>query len=358
MTILVNTYLSFLCFLWCLSLERDLSLFFSFFFSLDLQLKMKIGTYTTKLLQRNCWSRKEQSNWPWPVPSVPGLVPWPRPVSWFTVFRPWSAVFWPWLPVSWPRPSVPRPWPSVPWAWLPVFWSWSSIPWSWPPVSWLGLPILWFWIPLIPEMETLLPDYEEAMDKPFSSSGVSISWSPASRSTTRRALVRFLQFKSLKKYVVEAYLFPPSVAPEQSLAGCPIPAAHAGEPPGFRGFASAIKRCTSTVGINKCVNSTRSFYLKINCDTWEASVEPLQPKKRAYDSNGSWKWRMQEIISCAWQSKKNMQCNSLEDTARFWIMRPGEHQSAHLSDGHWLPTSSLDVNFLKSVEIISQSVRI
>lgn len=46
--------------------------------------------------------------------------------------------------------------------------------------------------------------------------------------------------------------------------------------------------------------------LKINCDTWEASVEPLQP---------------------------------------------GEHQSAHLSDGHWLPTSSLDVNFLLIVQV-------
>ena len=34
---------------------------------------------------------------------------------------------------------------------------------------------------------------------------------------------------------------------------------------------------------------------------------------------------------------------------------PGEHQSTHLPDGHRLPTTCLDVDFLKSVKIISQS---
>jgi len=50
--------------------------------------------------------------------------------------------------------------------------------------------------------------------------------------------------------------------------------------------------------------------LKVDCDTWEASVEPLQP---------------------------------------------GEHKSTHLPDGHRLATTCLDVDFLKSVKIISQS---
>jgi len=42
--------------------------------------------------------------------------------------------------------------------------------------------------------------------------------------------------------------------------------------------------------------------LKVDCNTWEASIEPLQP---------------------------------------------GQHQSTHLSNCHWLATTSLDVNFLK-----------
>jgi len=46
--------------------------------------------------------------------------------------------------------------------------------------------------------------------------------------------------------------------------------------------------------------------LKVDCDTWEASVEPLQP---------------------------------------------GEHQSTHLSDGHRLPTTCLDVDFLLVIEV-------
>ena len=38
-----------------------------------------------------------------------------------------------------------------------------------------------------------------------------------------------------------------------------------------------------------------------------------------------------------------------------WRFAPGEHQSTHLPDGHRLATTCLDVDFLKSVKIISQS---
>ena len=65
--------------------------------------------------------------------------------------------------------------------------------------------------------------------------------------------------------------------PERTLADYtryPTPAAHAGEHPGFRGFASKnqfLKFNLKTYGFI-------SKYLKVDCNTWEASIEPLQPK--------------------------------------------------------------------------------
>ena len=37
------------------------------------------------------------------------------------------------------------------------------------------------------------------------------------------------------------------------------------------------------------------------------------------------------------------------------LLRPGEHEPAHLPNGHRLPSTCLDVDFLKSVKIISLS---
>ena len=40
-----------------------------------------------------------------------------------------------------------------------------------------------------------------------------------------------------------------------------------------------------------------SFHLKVDCDTWEASVKPLQPKRTAEWNGSSW-WRKQDFDSC------------------------------------------------------------